>query len=215
MADDHMTGATVACRRVPAADLARLLDGLADTEARWGLVWRLDRIAWLKGQGGRGWLYYATGPNQTHQAGPVTTADLLKDYPTGRMFDERSEWRWQPDGAKTFAVLGLAENPAAVAAGLQALSAGGEAITAERRDGWQVANATWRLTGSIVSERKGDPLARQTWFETRYPAPLVYPVARDSDHRGQPRLDVCTYADASGAVCFVRFCQVRLEVTNT
>jgi len=86
----------------------------------------------------------------------------------------------------------------------------GGAATAQRTD-WQVRDAVWRLTGSIVSERSDDPLAAQTWYETRYQRPLVYPVAHDSDRERQPRLEVRVYADARAAVRLVRFCRLRTE----
>lgn len=213
MADDPMTGVTATCQHVAAANLARLLDSLARAEGWWGLAWRLDRIVWLEGAGGQVKIFYATGPNQAQAAGPVPATGILKDYPAGRIFNERSEWRWHRDGETTFTILGLAEDPPVLHAGLQALSGAGEAVAAEIRDGWQVAHTTWRLTGSIADEdeRTRGPLARQTWFETRYPVPLVYPVARTRERRGQPRLDVCSYADGNGAVRFVRFRRIHVE----
>lgn len=200
-------GATIACSGVSAANLDSLLGGFLQAGDTWGLAWRLDRIAWLQGEGGRVRLFYASGPNQAHQAGPLTPADLLAAYLAGRVFGAAAEWRWQPEESETFAVLGLAEDRQALTVGLAALGRGYNDASVQRREGWQVVEAIWRLTGSIVSERANDPLAARTWFETRYPVPLVYPVSHNGE-RVQPRLHVSTYADASGAVRFTRFRKV-------
>ncbi len=74
-----------------------------------------------------------------------------------------------------------------------------------------MTDADWRLTGSIISEGKDEPLANQTWHETRYPKPLIYPVNHDGDRRRQARLTVRVYKGANATVRLVRFCGMRTE----
>jgi hypothetical protein len=167
----------------------------------------LDRIAWLQGQGGQALLFCAAdskNADQARQANLLTASHLLMDYATGRVFDEQSEWRWQPDGVGEFSVLGLSEDE-------EAMHLGPTSAMLTGRHEWRVSETTWRLTGSIVSEGKHDPLATHTWFETRYPKPLIYPVIHGGDRQNRPRLDVRTYTDARGAVRFVRFCRLHVE----
>ena len=99
----RMKGATAAYSGVPATGLARLLDGILSGDACWGLVQRLDRIAWLRGQAGYALLYFAANSDQTRLARPLTPDALVQAYPAGRVFDEKREWRWLADGAATFA----------------------------------------------------------------------------------------------------------------
>ena len=174
------------------------------SDACWGLVWRLDRIAWLQGRAGQALLLLTSDQSQGGGTASLSAAELLRIYPSGRIFDDRCEWRWQPDGLGGFTVLRLAENR-------QALDVSFPGATAEQQSDWQVSGANWRLTGSIVSEHITDPLAKQTWYETRFPKPLVYPVSHNGDWQRQPRLAVRVYKDAHAAVRLVRFCSVTTE----
>lgn len=203
MAAEPLTGDSRAWSGVQPADLAQILQQMLSSNACWGLVWRLDRIAWLQGQSGQAQILLPSGQNQAGGA-ILSAVDLLRTYPNGRVFDAQCEWRWQPDGAGGLAVLGLAEDG-------QTLEVNFPGATAERQSGWQVSGATWRLTGSIVSERENDPLAKKTWYETRFPQPLVYPVSHHGDRQRQPRLAVRVYKDANAAVRLVRFCGMETE----
>lgn len=204
MAAELLTGESRAWSGVQMSDVARVLQQMLSSHACWGLVWRLDRIAWLQGQGGQAQLLLPSGQSQAGGGASLLATELLGMYPNGRVFDTQCEWRWHPDGAGGFAVLGLAEDS-------QALDVRFPGATAERRSGWQVSGAIWRLTGSIVSEREDDPLARQTWYETRFPKPLVYPVSHDRDRQCQPRLAVRVYKDANAAARLVRYCGMETE----
>lgn len=203
MAAEPLTGESRAWSGVQPADLAQILQQMLSSDACWGLVWRLDRIAWLQRQSGQAQLLLPSGQTEGGSA-TLSAAELLRTYPSGRVFDAQCEWRWQPDGAGRFAVLGLAEDS-------QALDVSFPDATDERHSGWQVNDAVWRLTGSIISEREDDPLARQTWYETRFPKPLVYPVSHNGDRRRQARLAVRVYKDANAAARLVRFCGVETE----
>lgn len=203
MVAEPLTGESRAWNGVQPDDLAQVLAQMLHSDRCVGLVWRLDRIAWLKGQMGQALLLLPSGQSQ---AGGVTlsVAELIRAYPNGRVFDARCEWRWQPDDAGRFAVLGLAEDD-------QALDVSFPGATVRQQTDWQVTDADWRLTGSIISEGKDEPLVNQTWYETRYPKPLIYPVNHDSDRQRQVRLTVRVYKGANAAVRLVRFCGMRTE----
>ncbi len=204
MAAEPLTGESRTWSGVQPADLAQVLQQMLSSGVCWGLVWRLDRIAWLRGQSGQALVLLAPDQNQAGGAATLSAVDLLQTYPNGRVFDAHCEWRWQPDGAAAFAVLGLAEDD-------QVLDVNFSSSPAGRQSGWQVSSAKWRLIGSIISERTDDPLARQTWYETRFPKPLVYPVSHNGDRQRQPRLKVRVYKDANAAVRLVRFCGLDTE----
>lgn len=204
-ATNPLTGESRAWSGVQPADLAQVLQQMLSSDACCGLVWRLDRIAWLQGQPGQqAQLLLPLSQSQAGGATFLSAAELLGIYPNGRVFDAHCEWRWQPDGAGGFAVLVLAEDS-------RALDVNFPGATTERQSGWQVSDAKWRLTGSIVSEREDDPLSKQTWYETRFPKPLVYPVSHDGDRQRQPRLAVRVYKDANAATRLVRFCGMDTE----
>ena len=202
MAAEPLTGESQTWSGVQPADLAQALQQMLSSDACWGLIWRLDRIAWVKGQSGQAQLLLPAGQNEASGA-TLSAAELLQTYPNGRVFDAQCEWRWRLDGADRFAVLGMAEDG-------QALGVNFSGATDERHPGWQVSDAIWRLTGSIISERD-DPLAQQTWYETRFPKPLVYPVSHNGDRQRQARLAVRVYKDANAAARLVRFCGVGTE----
>lgn len=206
MAAEALIGESRVWSGVQATDLTQALQQMMSSDACWGLVWRLDRIAWLQGQAGQALLLHASVQNQAGGTTLLSAAELLRIYPSGRVFDEQYELRWQSDGAGAFAVLGLAEDSQA----LEVIFLG---ATAERQSDWQVIGAHWRLAGSIISEREDDPLAKQTWYETRFPKSLVYPypVTHGGDRQRQPRLAVRVYKDANAAVRLVRFCGVDTE----
>jgi hypothetical protein len=204
MAVEPLTGESRAWCGVQPAELARVLQQMLRSDACWGLVWRLDRIAWLKGRSGQAQILLPSGQTEAGSGATLSGDELLQTYRNGRVFDARCEWRWQPDGAAAFAVLGLAEDG-------QALDVSFSSATAERQSGWQVSSAKWRLTGSIVSEPEDDPLAKQTWYETRFPKPLVYPVCHNGDRQRQPLLAVRVYKDANAAARLVRFCGMKTE----
>lgn len=204
MAAEPLTGESRAWSSVQPADLAQTLEKMLSLGACVGLVWRLDRIAWIQGESGQAQLLLCAGQNEVGGNATLSVAELLRTFPNGRIFDAQCEWRWQPDGAGGFAVLGLAEDS-------QDLNVDLGRAAAQRRTDWQVSQAEWRLTGSIISERKDDPLAKQTWYETRFPKPLVYPVSHGGNRQRQARLAVRVYKDANAAARLVRFCGMDTE----
>jgi hypothetical protein len=204
MAAEPLTGESRAWSGVQPADLAQVMQQMLSSDACWGLVWRLDRIAWVQGQSGQAQLLLPSGQSQAGGAVFLSSTELSGTYPNGRVFDAHCELRWQPDGLGGFAVLGLSEDS-------QTLDVCFAGATVERQSDWQVSSAKLRLTGSIISEREDDPLAEQTWYETRFPKPLVYPVCHGGDRQRQPRLEVQVYKDANAAARLVRFCGMETE----
>lgn len=213
MADDKLSAAgppvpgfILASPTVPAERLARHLDRFLQQPNVFGLVERLEAIAWLTGsEAGNAQIFTATGNAQTGQPEQVAASDLLARWPRGRVFDQAIEWRWQPANGD-FAILGLSED-------IDLLTRTGGELASEEfahavSDGWQVFRAVHYLSGSTVG-RHSAGMGANTWVETRYPQPLIYPVAHSGDSRLKPVLDVCAYADRNAAVRLTRFCGVR------
>jgi hypothetical protein len=173
------------------------------------------------------WLSTATGELQAlyvdhaTRCGVIETlplAELVTRWPlatisSGRLFNQGSEWRWQPDArtADRYALLGLSEDETQLAQAIAQVAAPAIVQT------WSVTKSRLHLIGSIVQppsnhDSRAELIAQHCWHEVRNPNPLLYPVANNGDRNRQPRLVVQVYARPStGAVVHTRYSHFETE----
>lgn len=211
-ADRECSGYSLSLPAVPAPALAAHLAAfLAEAEV-FGLVETLPAALWLRGAGHDRADLLLPDDVETGLESLCGATDLLARGDQGRAFNSTVEWRWRAAAAdgSAFALLGLSEDRGALQSALPHLRDPGadEPVPESAIDNrWRVADTTLFLVGSIISEA-GTERAAHTWHEVRNPHPLLYPVTHDGDRNLQPRLHARTYATASHAVRFTRFCSV-------
>ncbi len=202
-------GYSVTLTKVDSAHLAGHLESFLQRADVWGLVERLETVAWLRGQAnGIAQLYRLATDQQTRTIETLTGAGLVTEWPVGRLFAPSGEWRWRVNASGSFAVLGLSETRMFLETGLSALlDAAASVPTIEA--GWQVTPITQHLVGSIIDETDAT-LAEYTWREVRNPHPLLYPLTHGKDRNRQPRVQTYNYTGTDGVVRFTRFRQLAV-----
>ncbi|MSP13168.1 MAG: hypothetical protein EXR62_09450 [Chloroflexi bacterium] len=185
------TGYTVS-GLVDTQTLSTLLQGFIGKRAGFGLVQRLDRIAWVAYSQGTAKLYFAGAA----EAEAADGQGLATSWEKGRLFNADVEWRWQKLSGERCKLLGLSEDQAALAAYQAAPS----------QVSWRVCEpqkgqANLLLSGSAGGQGK-------PWIESRFPNKLVYPLWNRKTDQGKPRPPKLVYLEyqdeASGSVQFLR-----------
>lgn len=183
--------------QINASALSSLLAEKLRGKAVYGLVWRLEEIAWLKGKGEKVSLF-PLGAKE--EGSPIGAMDLVGQWPQGRLFDGRSELRWRKGEGEVYDLLSLAEAEGELA------DVGEEIESAT----WEVVEpgteepASLLLAGSIKDEEH-----EKAWIETRFPHSLLYPVGEKGD-KHPPSVHYYEYRDeGSGTVQFLRFLEVK------
>lgn len=207
MADEPMVGYSASWSALTAEQGAVHLGQILAQAGTCGLVEGLEAACWLRGQGvGTTQLYRLDRQTSNGTTHLLTAAELVAQWPQGRLFNLQVEWRWQQQADGSFHLLGLAEDRAQ----LQLWGADGSpAANGATTQQWRVRAGEQQLVGSTV-EKRIVMAGASAWGEVRNPHPLLYPLEHQNDEQLQPRVRVRFYATANHVVRFTRFCQLKV-----